>query len=306
MIPMMKLPVQTTLVCALALLLLACDSNPGPDALSSEPAKTAEPAAVDAAPLTANADKPLPGPGQYVVDLTGEGVAIRANQVDELELFKGVAEAAGFELFTENFDWKVVTVDIQADTLHAAVVELVKAYPYEIVYAPGEVNREEVLGEVVLGKPLITEAEGSKSEVADDKLAAHKAIENLTEYDQQYAYLKELDDPSPEIRAAAAKKIKPVGDAMNRLADMVVNDPSPEVRIATTWSLEVSDPPESEQALQARVKCLQDKDFNVVVECIQSLSFLGDETTVVYLQPMLTHQDEGVRTEAFEAIGSLQ
>jgi HEAT repeat protein len=42
------------------------------------------------------------------------------------------------------------------------------------------------------------------------------------------------------------------------------------------------------------------------VECIKSLSFLGDETTVVYLQPMLTHPDEGVRTEALEAIGSLQ
>jgi hypothetical protein len=304
MIPMMKLPVRTTLVCALALLLLACDSNPGPDALSSEPAKTAEPAAVDAAPLTANADKPPPGPGQYVVDLTGEGVAIRANQVDELELFKGVAEAAGFQLFAEEFAWKVVTVDIQADTLHAAVVELVEAYPYEIVYAPGEVNREEVLGEVVIGNPVITET--NDSEGAVDTLAAHKAIKNLTEYDQQYAYLKELDDPSPEIRAAAAKKIKPVGDAMNRLTDMVVNDPSPEVRIATTWSLEVSDPPESEKALQALVKCLQDKGFNVVVECIQSLSFLGDETTVVYLQPMLTHQDEGVRTEALKAIGSLQ
>ena len=44
----------------------------------------------------------------------------------------------------------------------------------------------------------------------------------------------------------------------------------------------------------------------VVVECINSLDFLGDETTVQYLIPMLTHSDEDVRSAAADAIKSLQ
>jgi hypothetical protein len=42
------------------------------------------------------------------------------------------------------------------------------------------------------------------------------------------------------------------------------------------------------------------------VECIQSLAFLGDETTIVYLQPMMTHPDANVRTAALKAINWLQ
>jgi hypothetical protein len=303
---MMKLPVRTLIFCTPAIL-VACESRQDSGPPSSTPAETGQPASASATPATGNMESPLPDAGQYVVDLSAEGVSIRANQVDELELFKGVAKAAGFDLLTGDINWKVVTVDIHAGTLHAAVVELVKAYPYEIVYAPGEGNQEEVLSEVVIGEPLITETtDNNHDEATADELAALEAIKELSRYEQQQAYLQELKNPTPEIRAAAAKQIVPVGDSLNRLTDMLVNDPSPEVRIATTWSLEMSDDPEKPQAIGALVKCLEDKDLVVVVECIESLAFLGDETTIVYLQPYLTHQDAKVRIAAFEAIRILQ
>ena len=87
------------------------------------------------------------------------------------------------------------------------------------------------------------------------------------------------------------------------LTDMLQKDPAPEVRIATTWALEMSEDP---LAIEALVKCLQDENPTVVVECIKSLDFLGDETTVQYLIPMLTHSDENVRSAAADAIKSLQ
>ena len=155
--------------------------------------------------------------------------------------------------------------------------------------------------------PLATDTiDNHRKEATADDLARPKVIKELSAYDQQQAYLQELQNPSPEIRAAAAKKIKPVGDALNQLTDMLVNDSSPEVRIATTWSLEMTEDAQLPQVLDALVKRLQDKDLNVVVECIQSLKFLGDQTTIVHLQPYLTHQDAEVRNAAFEAVRFLQ
>jgi hypothetical protein len=159
-------------------------------------------------------------------------------------------------------------------------------------------------------KPATTAATvdpaGMQAEATADDRAALEAIKGLPEQERQQAYLQELQNPSPEIRAAAAKKIKPVGAALNRLTDMLVYDPSPEVRIATTWSLEVSEEAEVPQAQAALVRCLQDKDLNVVVECIQSLAYMGNESAVVHLQPLLTHPDERVRKAAMDAVEFLQ
>jgi HEAT repeat protein len=147
---------------------------------------------------------------------------------------------------------------------------------------------------------------GEPATAAEDEPAAIMAIKELPESERQQAYLQELQNPAAEIRAAAAKKIKPVGAALDRLTEMLANDPSPEVRIATTWSLEVSENAELPQALDALVKCLGDTNLNVVVECIESLAYAGDETTIVHLQPLLTHQDARVRAAAFEAVRFLQ
>ena len=290
------------LVCTLAIL-AACDSNQGSGEQPSKLA-TVESASVDASPVAYKTENPILGTGQYMIDLAGEGISIRANQVDELALFKVVAEAARFQLLTGDVNWKVVSVDIHADTLHAAVVDLVKNYPYTLVYAPSEDNQEAVLSKVVLGDPQTTDmTDKDGEETVDAALDAIELIKIYPKHERQYAYLQNLQSPSPEIRAAVAKEIEAEGEALGILIDMLLNDPSPEVRIATTWAIENSEEPE---ALESLVKCLGDKNNTVVEECISSLEFSGNETTVVHLQPLLTHQDEKVRTRAFEAIRTLQ
>jgi len=300
-----KLITRLILACGLTTLLVACDSNPGTDKQVTTPAAPVVPADVVTAPVMEPTASRLPPTGKSAIELSSGQVSIRANQVYELDLLNELATLANFQLLSGDVDWKIVTVDMPAQPLHAALGELLKQYPYEIVYAPDADTQQEVLSEVVIGKLSADEITTNKDAAAANKKLL-KDIEALSEDGQQLAYTQQLQNPDIEIRATAAKKVKPVGDAFNQLTDMLVKDPSPEVRIATTWALEMSDDPQVPAAIEALVKCLQDKDPAVVVGCIQSLDFLGDETTVQYLIPMLTHSDEDVRTAAADAIKSLQ
>ena len=294
----MKLTTRLILTCVLAALLTACDSNQGTN--QQAPAETAEPAAV--VPDPGHTARPFPAAGMHEINLSFGKVSIRANQVNERTLLDELATRANFQLLTGDIDWQVVTVDIQAESLQAALVELLMGYPYQIVYAPDKDNRQEILSEVVIGElPAIVTTDSEQTDAADK--AWHEDIEELSKDGQQQAYIQGLQNQQAEIRATAAKEVEPVGDAFYLLTDMLQKDPSPEVRMATTWALEESDDP---LAIEALVKCLQDEDPRVIVECIQSLDFLGDETTVQYLTPMLTHYDENVRIAAFEAIQSLK
>jgi hypothetical protein len=300
-----KLITRLILIWGLTTLLLACDSNPGTGQQAAAPAAPVEQAAVTTPAVAESVASPLPPVGKFAIKLSSGKVTILANQVYELDLLNELATLANFQLLSGDIDWKIVSVDMQAQPLHTALGELLQHYPYEIVYAPDEDTQQEVLSEVVVGELSATEITASKETAAANK-ALLKEIEALSKDGQQLAYTQQLQNPDIEIRATAAKKVKPAGDTFNQLTDMLVNDPSPEVRIATTWSLEMSDDPQVQAAIEALVKCLQDKDPAVVVECIRSLDFLGDETTIQYLIPMLTHADEDVRTEAADAIKSLQ
>ena len=298
----MKRSVCTILTCSLAALLIACDSRQGSDQQLSSPAATAKLAGVITAPVAADIESPFPDAGNYVIDLAPGNISIRANQVNELEILDGIAAQAGFRLLTGDVAWGTVTVDIQKDTLHAALVELIKAYPYLIVYTPDKDTRQEVLSEVVVGDMLATETADSDAATAAGDEAPLESLDELSDPGQQ-AYLQELQSPFWEVRARAVEEIEPVGDALYVLTDLIVNDPSAEVRIATTRALEFSEDP---LAIQALAACLKDEDLYVVMECITSLEHIGDATTVVHLQPLLMHYDETVRNTASRAIQTLQ
>ena len=294
----MKAIIQTVLVISLSAL-SACDRSPAPEQ---------SPAATETATVATPTANPSLQAGQYTVDVADNAIVIRSNQVNELVLFKALAKKGGFQLFTETREWKTVSVDIHADTLQTAVAELVSAYPYEIVYAP-VLTGEETLSEVVIGKPGPEDSEPKKNRRRAVRDPGKAALRYIKEYDplgQQQAYLEKLQDPTSEIRAAAAKEINPTSANLPTRTDLLAEDPSPEIRIGATWSLEVSGEAEAPQAIEALVKCLDDKDYTVVAECADSLGFIGDETTIVYLKPLLDHPDENVRKTALEAIRFLQ
>ena len=283
-------------------LLLACDSSPGTDRQAATPAAPVAPADIAAVPGAESGARPLPPAGKSAITLSSGAVSILANQVNELELLNELATLANFRLLTVDIDWQVVSVDIQAESLQAALVELLQGYPYQIVYAPDRDNRQEVLSEVFIAElPDAGMTDSTETDTADK--APLKDIEEPSEDGEQQAYIQALQSPQAEIRAAAAEEVEPVGDAFYMLTDLLVKDPSPEVRIAATGALEDSDDP---LAVTALVKCLQDEDPAVIVACIQALDFLGDETTVQHLEPLLTHYHPGVNAAAAEAIEALQ
>ncbi len=289
----MKPSVCTLLACALAVLLIACDSR---QASSEQPATPA----VTTAPVEVDTDKLFPDTGNQVIDLSPGNVSIRANQVDELELLNSVALTAGFQLLTGDVAWGTVTVDIREDTLHAALAELLKGYPYQIVYTPAS-DGKEVLSEVVVGGTLITATPDSAADTATE--IPPESPDVPPDSGHQQVALQELRSPFAEVRARAAAEIDPVGDALYVLTDLIVNDPAPGVRSASIRALEFSSDP---LAIQALTGCLKDADLSVVIECITTLEYIGDQSSVIHLQPLLMHYDESVRDTAAGAIETLQ
>jgi hypothetical protein len=294
-----KLISRLILTWGLTTLLLACDSNPGADQQAVAPV---EPAAVATPPVTEPAAKPLPPAGKSAIEFSSGIVSIRANQVVELELLNELAARADFQLLSGDVDWKTVSVDMPAQPLHTALGELLQGYPYQIVYAPDANTQQEVLSEVFISGLSAAAISGSKDNGPASE-AALKDAEEPSEDGEQQAYIRQLQNPQADVRAAAVEEVEPVGDALYLLTDMLLKDPSPEVRIATSEALEDSDDP---LAVAALVKCLQDEDPVVIVKCIDSLDLLDDKTTVVHLQPLLTHYDPYVNAAAAEAIEALQ
>jgi hypothetical protein len=211
--------------------------------------------------------------------------------------------AAGFELLTADVAWRTVTVDIREATLHAALVKLLGAHPYQLVYTPDAETQQEVLSEVVVGAAIPGAATPDSDAAAATGEEASTGSTNDVPDPEQQAALQELRSPSAEVRARAADDVEPVGDALYVLTDLVANDPAPGVRIASIRALEFSADP---LALQALAGCLKDADLTVVVECITTLEHVGDQSSVVHLQPLLMHYDETVRATAAGAIEALQ
>ena len=290
--------------CGLTHLLLACDSSPDTERQAAVPAATMEAADVATTPavIAPATSLPMPEAGKHVIELSAGMVSIRANQVDELALLDELAMLANFQLLIGEVDWKTVSVDMPAQPLHAALGELLQNHAYQIVYTPDKNTQQQVLSEVFIGGLSAAAVSDSK-----DTGTTHKSTLNNTEEPsedgEQQAYIRQLQNPQADVRAAAVEEVEPVGDALYLLTDMLVKDPSAEVRIATSEALEDSDDP---LAVAALVKCLQDEDPTVILQCIESLDLLGDETTVVHLQPLLTHYHPGVNAAAAEAIEALQ
>ena len=300
----MKPITRLILTCGLTTLLLACDacdSSPEADRQTSAPVAPAD-VATTPAPVVVTTSLPMPMAGKHVIDLSAGMVSIRANQVYELELLNELAARANFQLLSGDVDWKTVSVNMPAQPLHAALGELLQDYPYQIVYTPDKDTQQQVLSEVFIGG-LSAAATSDSKDISPASEAALKHIEEPPEDGEQQAYIRQLQNPQADLRAAAVEEVEPVGDALYLLTDMLVKDPSPKVRIATSEALEDSEDP---LAVAALVKCLQDEDPAVIVQCIESLDLLGDETTVAHLEPLLTHYDPNVNTAAAEAIEALQ
>ena len=135
--------------------------------------------------------------------------------------------------------------------------------------------------------------------LAPSEVAAQRgfAAEPLTEED--LVLLKQLSDPSPEVREEAAGEIQATGIALDALAKLITADPSPDVRIAAIDALKESDDP---GAVDALILGLNNEEPEVLEAVIDGLWFIGDKRALSHLVPMLDHPNEDIRDTTEYAI----
>ena len=117
--------------------------------------------------------------------------------------------------------------------------------------------------------------------------------------EEDLVLLKQLSDPSAEVREEAAEDIQATGIALDALATLITTDPSPDVRVAATYSLKESEDP---GAVDVLILGLDDEDPEVLDEVIDGLWLIGDPRALPHLQRMLDHPNEDVRDSAEYAL----
>jgi len=135
--------------------------------------------------------------------------------------------------------------------------------------------------------------------LAPSEVAAQRGYvaEPLSEED--LILLKQLSDPSPEVREEAAEDIQATGIALDALAKLITTDPSPDVRAAAVYSLKESDDP---GAVDVLILALDNEDPEVLEEVIDGLWFIGDRRAYSHLQRFLDHPNEDIRDAAEYAL----
>ena len=249
-------------------------------------------------------------------------MTLEANAAPVRPLLERLAAEAHFELELEPVDWPPLTASFQDVALAEALPRLIGNHDYSAQWrasAGGEGPRLELLrvGDEVVADAKATHrkeregppqdeprARGKKSSVAGGIAGtlARALHERPLERETQEALLEKLHDPSAQVRMDAAVEIRPEGEGIRALSQLLANDPDPGVRAAATAGLEIADDP---AAVDALIAGLGDPDPAVVVEVLDSLEFAGDETVIPRIAPLLQHPDSAVREAAQDAIDFL-
>jgi len=136
-------------------------------------------------------------------------------------------------------------------------------------------------------------ADAARSENTHSEYVA----EPLSEEDQ--IVLKQLSDPSPEVREDAVDDIEASGAALDPLAKIITTDPSSDVRVAAIYSLKESEDP---GAVEVLILGLDQEDPEILMEVIDGLWFIGDRRALPHLRRFLDHPNEDVRDSAEYAL----
>jgi HEAT repeat protein len=90
---------------------------------------------------------------------------------------------------------------------------------------------------------------------------------------------------------------------VDRLSDTLSNDPAPIVRAAAAERLADAS---SLAAVTQLLTALQDGNSQVVIAALDALEWVGDESIIPQLSPLLKHRDPAVRERTIEAIEYLE
>jgi hypothetical protein len=112
-----------------------------------------------------------------------------------------------------------------------------------------------------------------------------------------------LESHYPADREIAVATLPPYGEGLDLLIETLADDPSPEVRAAAAGKLIGTG---THAATSALLQALQDSDPIVVVSAIEVLQMMGDPSVLPEIEPLLMHQSNDVRDSARDAVEILQ
>ena len=330
------------LVLAPALFAVGCGSDPEdhaarerqtPEMREGRSARAgASPETVSApAPLSETPELPaLPGAGAIFVEVTQRGVTALANEAPQLEVLRRLESAVGFALVLGEIDEdRPISLRLADDALEVVLAQALTGIPYRLRYevdettgghslavvAAGDVGRRGLGAEERMelrrrGRETI---ERKRREMEEQERRAQalspeererlrqETLEERRESEAQIA--RDLESPDAWVRAEAAQRIEAVGEGIGRLGEILASDPDVQVRVAAANQLSDSDSAGSTNSLLA---ALDDPSSEVVIEALESLQFVGDESLIPAIQPMLTHPDAQVREIAADTIDFLE
>jgi hypothetical protein len=119
----------------------------------------------------------------------------------------------------------------------------------------------------------------------------------------QAEILAQVEDSDSATRAEAARWLQPDVEGLAVAERLLAEDPSPDVRAAAAESLADGD---SVGAVSVLLGALDDPDPRVVMAALDALEFAGDATIIPALSPLLQHRDVAVRERTIEAIEFLE
>jgi len=242
-------------------------------------------------------------------------VSAHANQAPRGAILAALAQAAGFELVlgAQAGLEQPLSLRVQGEPLGVALARALAGVPHEVFYANDPVSGAPHLARVRVGLgDAATTVVAANEPRRDPGGRDHRRPELTPEEKQERAEraqrmwaesLANLSSPNEELRADAAKWLNVSStEGFQAATDRLANDESPLVRAAAAEALLDSDV----GAVQPLLQALEDPDPRVVMAALEALEFVGDETTVPHLAPLLKHRDVAVRERTVEAIEFLQ
>jgi len=330
-----QLVALAALVLAPALLAQGCDSGQ-----ESRSARESEPreALSSPAPLTELAEPTglpaLPDAGAIFVEVTERGITALANEASQIEVLQRLEGAVGFKLvLRESSPDRPISVRVTDSALEVVLSQVFTGVPYQLRYEVDEAQGGHSLAVVGVGSVRggrLSDEEREQRRL-QSRQRGREAIERMRQQqheeerrvealspeererlrqeamearrEREAQVARDLESPDSSVRAAAARQIKADGDGVNRLGEILADDPDAEVRAAAASRLSDSD---SAGSINSLLAALNDPSTEVIIETLESLLFVGDETIIPAIEPLLDHPDEEVREAADDTIDFLE
>lgn len=303
------------LLCQLTLLLFACGHDE--KAVGDEPAATR----VESA---AQAQLPLPPPGEVTLELSGDTLMLLANQAPRRAVLGKLRLARDFELVLvePGAARGAVTLRLVGASVEEALVATLSGVAFSLRYAP--FNELSLVDQVTVGNVQSVGAAGQPTRAQKAKQTRRQEFRRKLARSQE-AQLREqaeLSDQEREQQRAQATAELEHGlaspDARTRasavaqldearfadLVDRLQNDRSPEVRVAAAEAL--SNVNATRAGTSALLEALGDPDPQVVIAALDSLQWVDDPSVLPEVREVLDHPNADVREAASETVSWLE